>query len=114
MTDFSGENYSVKCTDEPHTVTIEGTLRLNGIAEYAPIVALLSNAAEDAAALTIDLSGLEFLNSSGIAVLSKFVIEMRNRGDFALTIIGSVAVPWQGRSLQNLKRLMPTLGLEFR
>ncbi|WP_337995763.1 slr1659 superfamily regulator [Oleispirillum naphthae] len=114
MTEFSGENYAARCDVGAHLVTLSGTLRLNGIAEYAPIVALLANAAEDATAMTLDLSALEFLNSSGIAVLSKFVIEARNRGDLALTIIGSGAIPWQGKSLQNLRRLMPSLVVEFR
>jgi len=114
MTEISGEGYSARCDVETHTVTLVGTLRLNGIAEYAPIVALLSNAAEDASAMSLDLSGLEFLNSSGIAVLSKFVIEARNRKDLALTIVGSAAIPWQGKSLQNLKRLMPALVIDLR
>lgn len=114
MTEYSGENYTVAFDEQARVVTISGTLRLNGMAEYGPIVALLSNAAEGASALAIDLSRLVFLNSSGIAVLSKFVIEARNRGGLALSIVGSTAVPWQGKSLHNLKRLMPSLELEFR
>ncbi len=114
MTELSGENYAARCDVADHRVTLTGTLRLNGLAEYAPVVALLSEAAAGAASMTLDVSGLEFLNSSGIAVLSKFVIEARNRGDLALTIIGSTAIPWQGKSLQNLKRLMPSLSIELR
>ena len=34
-------------------------------------------------------------------------------GDLALTIVGTTAVPWQGKSLRNLKRLMPTPELRF-
>ncbi len=113
MAEHTGENYTVTFDENARVVTFVGTLRLNGMAEYGPIVALLSNAVEGAHALTIDLSGLVFLNSSGIAVFSKFVIEARNRGDLSLTIVGATAVPWQGKSLRNLKRLMPTLELRF-
>ncbi len=114
MPGFTGENYGVSFDEASRTVALTGTLRLNGLAEYEPIVRLLSTAAAGAKDLRLDLSGLAFLNSSGIAVLSKFVIEARNRGDLALAIVGSTAVPWQGKSLQNLKRLMPALSLEFR
>lgn len=114
MTVFTGENYTIDYDEAAHIVAIAGTLRLNGIPEYGPIVSLLSNATEGAAKLVIDLSKLDFLNSSGIAVLSKFVIEARNRGGLSLAIVGAKTIPWQGKSLQNLKRLMPALELEFR
>ena len=50
------------------------------MAEYAPIFDLLNNACalKPAQPLTLDLRQLEFLNSSGIAMLSKFVIGVRN------------------------------------
>jgi hypothetical protein len=62
----------------------------------------------------VDLSELEFLNSSGIAMLSKFVIEARNRKTVTLTILGAQAIPWQGKSLVNLQRLMPAMQLDWR
>jgi len=113
MTSFSGETYQVDFDEAEGRIAIAGVLRLNGMAEYGPIVSLLANAAEANSSLTLDLSALEFLNSSGIAVLSKFIIEIRNRGGLDLSVIGSRTVPWQGKSLQNLKRLMPALTLTF-
>ena len=53
------------------------------------------------------------MNSSGIAMLSKFVIEARGRADGGLVIRASRSVPWQGKSLNNLKRLMPALELDM-
>lgn len=107
------ENYRVSYDEAANTVEFQGSLRLNGMTEYAPIFALLNRAgAERSQPLTLDLRKLEFLNSSGIAMLSKFVIGLRN-GDAHLVVIGSGTIPWQGKSLTNLVRLMPALKLEI-
>jgi hypothetical protein len=108
------ENYTICFDAAAQTVEFHGSLRLNGMAEYAPIFELLNQAsANPAQPLTLDLRRLEFLNSSGIAMLSKFVIGVRN-GEVKLNVLGSSAIPWQGKSLTNLKRLMPNLMLEIR
>lgn len=107
------ENYQVTYHSSANVVEFQGSLRLNGMTEYAPIFALLNRASADhPQPLTLDLRKLEFLNSSGIAMLSKFVIGLRN-GEARLIVVGSSTVPWQGKSLANLRRLMPTLALEL-
>jgi hypothetical protein len=63
--------------------------------------------------IILNLQHLEFLNSSGISMLSKFVIEMRKRQNIQIKILGSTLMPWQGKSLKNLQRLMPSLILEL-
>lgn len=113
MQSLSGEGYKIELDNDTHTVRMSGALRLGGLSEYAPISDLLENALDGREVLTIDLSALEFLNSSGIATLSKFVISARNRNDCRLAIQGSNAIAWQGKSLNNLKRLMPSLELSF-
>jgi len=115
MNTIQSENYKICFDTEAHAVEFHGSLRLNGMAEYAPIFDLLNNACalKPAQPLTLDLRQLEFLNSSGIAMLSKFVIGVRN-GEVKLNVLGSTAIPWQGKSLTNLKRLMPDLTLEIR
>jgi len=108
------ENYQICFDTATHRIEFSGSLRLNGMAEYAPIFELLNEASADPSQpLTLDLRKLEFLNSSGIAMLSKFVIGVRN-GELKLNVLGSSAVPWQSKSLTNLKRLMPDLVLEIR
>jgi hypothetical protein len=69
--------------------------------------------AEQPETLTIDLQALTFLNSSGINMLSKFVIKVRQQPGTRMVIVGSQMVPWQGKSLKNLQRLMPVLDLQF-
>ena len=108
---IENENYTLD-SDESSNVSISGSLRLNGMDEYAPILDAL-RAPLAGANMTLDLSGLEFLNSSGIAMLSKFIIEARGIDGMQLTINGSAQVPWQGKSLKNLQRLFPALELNI-
>lgn len=109
---IDGGNHRVAYDPAAGRVVLTGIMRLNGMAEYAPIVDLLNRSIAEKAVLTVDVSGLEFLNSSGIAVLSKFVIEARNH-QTELTIRGSRNIAWQGKSLTNLQRLMPTLAMDM-
>lgn len=104
------EQYQMS-VEEDGRVVINGSLRLNGMAEYAPIIKALEQAITEQEHLVLDISNLNFLNSSGIAMLSKFIIYTRNQKDKQLTIKGSSKQPWQSKSLNNLKRLMPQLEL---
>jgi hypothetical protein len=61
--------------------------------------------------IVLDLRELDFLNSSGITMFSRFVIEARDHIGINLQFIASEAVPWQARSLKNLQRLMPSLNI---
>ncbi|MGK7955796.1 MAG: STAS domain-containing protein [Crocosphaera sp.] len=107
-------DYCVTYHPDTVTVSFQGSLRLSGSEEYTPIVELLDEAAKDEPeTITLDLKELEFLNSSGISMLSKFVINIRKKKSSAIAVKGSNAIPWQGKSLKNLQRLMPTLTLEL-
>jgi hypothetical protein len=112
--DIRTDDYEVRYDETTHTVTCVGSFRLGGVEEYAPITQILNQvAAQGPETLTLDLSGLRFLNSSGINVLSKFVIGIRQKGTIGLVVLGSKEIPWQGKSLVNLKRLMPALTLKL-
>lgn len=106
------ENYTIQYDASTQTIVCQGALRLGGVENYAPIVELLDQVvAEHPSAITLNLQKLEFLNSSGINVLSKFVIKVRQQEEMQLMIRGSKDIPWQGKSLKNLQRLMPRLEL---
>lgn len=106
------EHYTIHYEKLTETAIFNGSLRLGGMEEYQPIVQLLNDVAEQQPqTITLNLSQLEFLNSSGINVLSKFVIKVRQQGNIRMIVIGSNNVPWQGKSLKNLQRLMPSLQL---
>jgi hypothetical protein len=106
-------DYKVWHDNANQTVYLQGFLRLQGIEEYQPIMDLLVAAIEASPVLTVNLEKLEFLNSSGISMLSMFVVKVRQRGNVQLTLDGTNQILWQTKSLRNLQRLMPTLTLHL-
>jgi len=110
--EIRGTDYTVVYDDS--SVTLSGSLRLNGTEEYQPIAQLLESAADSVkGTLRLDLRELETLNSSGIHMLSKFVIKVRQNGDLNLVVLGAKSILWQRRSLKNLQRLDGKLVLEM-
>ncbi|MBL1208747.1 slr1659 superfamily regulator [Geminocystis sp. GBBB08] len=108
------ENFLVDFIPSENTVKFNGSLRLNGMKEYEPILEILDQGLQEAnSPLILDLTSLDFLNSSGISMFSKFVIKVRNQQKINLIIMGSQKIPWQSKSLKNLQRLMPSLVLEI-
>ncbi len=114
MKSINDENYTVTLDEANSVININGILRLSGNAEYQPIIDLLNELLESKSeTLTINVEKLDFLNSSGIAMLSKFMISARSRENTSIVINGSNQIPWQAKSLKNLQRLLPSLELNF-
>ena len=108
------EDYSIQYNPSTTSITWTGFLRLTGMEEYAPIVKLLNDVVdENPKIIRLNLQNLEFLNSSGINVLSKFVIKVRQKGNINIIVEGSKDIPWQSKSFKNLQRLMPSLQVEL-
>ena len=108
------EDYNIRYDETSHNIIFDGSLRPNGRAEHTLISELLSSIARrDPEKIVLDLRELNFLNSSGIGILSKFVIEVRNRKNIQMVVLGAKKNPWQNKSLKNLQRLMPYLKLEL-
>jgi anti-anti-sigma factor len=112
-TEIKTDDYRIWYNSENSTVFCGGYLRLDGTEEYQPIMELLISAIKDRPTIVVNLRELEFLNSSGISMLSMFVIKVRQNGNIQLIFEGSEKILWQTKSLKNLQRLMPTIKLDF-
>ena len=112
--EVKGEDYVVEYDADSTTVKFRGELALGGPKEYAPINDLFAQAINQKPdVITVDLRELAFLNSSGISMLSKFVLGLRKQKSIQLVILGSDDMPWQGKSLKNLQKFLPSLKLEI-
>ena len=108
------DNYSLIYNQVTKSIICEGSLRLNGLEEYSPIIDFLNHVVEqEPSEVILNLQNLKFLNSSGISMLSKFVINVRKKKNIQMIVMGSKDIPWQSKSLKNLQRLMPSLKLEI-
>jgi hypothetical protein len=97
---------------EGATIHYEGTMRLSGTDAYAPILEIMHQVLDSKpSTIVLDLTELEFLNSSGINLLAKFTIEVRKQPGIGLSVKGSTRIPWQSKSLPNLKKLHPAVDL---
>ncbi len=106
--------YRVTFNPRTSSVVFRGSIRLRGMSEYSSILQLLNQVIAAApTTITLDLTDLYFLNSPGINVLSKFIINVRQRGKSNVVVIGSPDIPWQSKTLKNMKKLMPSLQLEL-
>lgn len=112
--EIKSEDYTIQYDPESVTFKFQGELSLGGSAEYQPIAQLLEDVAnEQPATITLNLTNLAFLNSSGISLLSKFAIGVRKKKTIKVLILGSKDIPWQEKSLTNLEKLLPSLKLEL-
>ena len=107
------DEYGVRYDSTNNTIVCTGSFRLTGN-EYAAITEILNTVADaKPEVMNMDLTQLQFLNSSGINMLSKFVIRLRKNKTSQVNVKGNSAFAWQKKSLANFKKLLPDLVLEF-
>lgn len=115
-TEIKTEHYVIQYDDAQDSVALKGMFRLTGTPSgpesYAGLLNVLNEAASaNPPRLTIDMRELEFLNSSGINAMCKFVMSMRTRTGVKVIVLGTPDYAWQSKSLVNLKKLLPSLEL---
>lgn len=114
MIKFEGDIYKIWYNDQEHVIVFEGSLRLWDPAEYNKIRQYLYDIYElNLKTMKIDLTRLEFLNSSGISMLCKFVFESKKLDHSPIVFIGKNDILWQKKSLHNLKKLWDKIELDL-
>jgi hypothetical protein len=101
-------DYSVDAGPSPGSWVLRGVLRLDSPEAYArafePVVASLAKVP----GVSIDLSQVVFLNSSGIRALADVLLLAREKG-CQVKLFGSAAVPWQKKLATSLTGLFPEI-----
>lgn len=114
MLKLEGDIYLIWYKDDDHIIHFEGSLRLWDPGEYSRIKQYMLDIYElDIEKLSIDLTKLEFLNSSGISMLCKFIFETKKTNRIPITIVGRNDILWQKKSLHNLKKLWDKIELKL-
>jgi hypothetical protein len=112
--EIQNKDYRIWYDRSTQTIACQGAFRLSKMEDYAPIVQLFNDVVlAQPNKITLDLRQLDFLNSSGINIISKFIIKVRQQKNIQITVQGSQAIIWQEKSLKNLQRLMPSLELQL-
>lgn len=111
---IKGDGYGIDFDHENNTVGFKGSFRLENIGEYEKIKQLLSDVHElNLSCLKLDFREVDFLNSSGIAMLCKFIMEVKKIDKMPVIILGNEKILWQKKSFQNLKLLWDKVDVEF-
>ena len=111
---IKGDSYSVFYDEEKKSIDIFGSVRLRGTEQYKEILDLMLSALEKSGGdLVLNIANLDYLNSSGINTIGKFIIHARDKDISSLKILGNNNIQWQKKTLQNLQRLWTRLSLDF-
>lgn len=111
--EIAGENYRIHYQADKNILLCSGCLRLLPV-EYKPLHDLLDKLSrERLPALTLDFRQLEYLNSTGMALLAHFIADIGKQENTRIRVLGQTTVAWQKKSLTSLLRLAPSLDLTF-
>lgn len=114
MLKIEGDIYKIWYEDTERVIHFEGSLRLWDPGEYTRIRQYMVDIYElDIESLVVDVTRLDFLNSSGISMLCKFVFEIKKINRIPVTITGRNDILWQKKSLHNLKKLWDKIELKL-
>ena len=110
------DEYKVIYIQEEEKVKFAGEIRLRTTKDYLEIYDLLQKAFDESdSGLTLDLTELNFLNSSGVITISRFILSARKvRASLKkITCLGSSQISWQKKTLPNFLKIWSDLKLEI-
>lgn len=104
-------DYTIDC-NSPGTAKLLGTLRLPSPTAYDEPFSHIKSGIDSSSEYTIDVTELEFLNSSGLTAIARLFMHAR-KCNTPLTIIANESTPWQKKSLVSLKMLWDQITIEL-
>ena len=112
---FTGDDFNIMFNNSENKVVFTGSMRLWDAEEYGKINRFLLDVYElNIPHMILDFHELEFLNSAGINMLCKFVLQAKNENKMPVKIFGNKSILWQVKSFNNLKLLWRDINLEFK
>lgn len=102
------QEFTIERGSAPGAWVLSGVMRLESPQAYASALAPLVAEGARRAPLDLDLSGVLFLNSSGIRALADVLVAAREKGR-PITLRGRSAVPWQKKLANSFTGLLPDL-----
>lgn len=104
------EDYTIQTSIGSKSV-IEGIMRLTSPAAYEKDFEHIQQGIQNSPQYTVDISKVNFMNSSGITALSRLVLLARNTNK-ALTLVIDEGIPWQKKTIGSLKKLYEKLEIQ--
>jgi hypothetical protein len=110
--EIAGDRYRIVYDPAASAVAFQGILRSE---DRFPLNKQLIDAvaAKVPKQVTLDVRQLEFLNSSGVVLLFKFIADLHDLIGSQIIIRGSTRYPWQVRWLRDMSKFIPELRLDW-
>ena len=96
---MSSDDFTIDCA--PTAARFYGVMRLVSAPAYERPLGPVRDAMLAAAAFRLDLSGLSFMNSSGVRALAELVLLARKEKK-RLVIVAKGSMPWQKKAAASL------------
>lgn len=109
-----GTIYTITYDETTATVTFQGVLRLQSVAEGKPISDILNQVVEKSPeTIHLDFVELQLMNSTGLSILTKFMFKMRDQNTSTVIFQASEKHFWQRDLIRGLQRFLPGSELQW-
>jgi hypothetical protein len=110
MEEIRTRYYHVIYDDCTGTVACNGTFQLGWAGDDIAVTHLLDTVVDQPhQSITLDLRGIEFLNTDGFSTLCRFVLKIHQKQTVQLTALISPQMPCQKPLLRMLRQCMPSM-----
>jgi hypothetical protein len=110
---INDKNYTIEFIPDLNKVIFVGNLRLQSIEKYNEIMEfIVDNVKDSNEPIILDLTNLNFINSSGIASLGMLFIKLREY-DTKIRILASKYVNWHVGSLKDFQNINTNIEIDY-